>query len=84
MKTINLGGNISSGDSSTQKVGVTLGPRKIEVGPLKTVFERKKVSSKLHGDEKYLFGHKNFCMWDLALSSRREGEGLRWASFGTG
>ena len=40
---------VASGDSSIQKVGVgggTLGPRQIEVGPLKTAFERKRVSSK--------------------------------------
>ena len=28
----------------------------------------------MRGDEKYSFGHKNFCLWDLALSSRREDE----------
>ena len=29
-----------------KKWGGTLGPRKVEVGPLKTVFEKKRVSSK--------------------------------------
>ena len=43
-----VGGYISSPATilAPKKRGATLGPRQIEVGPVKTVFERKRVSSK--------------------------------------